>query len=144
MPQESEKEPGELERLTVITSSINNDSKVGDFFPSPETTQCSGENCSSVLSSFQLCLMCPLCLFLLQSTLLKQYSKWRTRLWILWEWFRCLNMHVWCHLSCPCFSVGLPVSDPEGRLLSHRSYLTALRGGLRHPEAYEMALDGHV
>lgn len=38
VPQESEKEPVELERLTVITRSITNDSKVGDFFPSPETT----------------------------------------------------------------------------------------------------------
>lgn len=37
VPQEPEKEPIELERLTVITRSINNDSKVGDVFPGPET-----------------------------------------------------------------------------------------------------------
>jgi len=38
VPQKPEKEPGELERLAVITRGINNDRKVGEFFPSPETT----------------------------------------------------------------------------------------------------------
>lgn len=52
MPQEPEKEPVELERLTLIKRNINNERNVGDISPTPETTQCSGENGSSQLNSF--------------------------------------------------------------------------------------------
>lgn len=41
-----------LERLTLIKRNINNERNVGDFFPTPETTKCSGESSSSQLNSF--------------------------------------------------------------------------------------------
>lgn len=61
--QKPEKEPVDLERITIITGTINYDSKVGDFFPSPETMYYSGENCSSVLNGFLTFVLRALCVY---------------------------------------------------------------------------------